>query len=163
MGLPYPAGPEIEILAKDGSAQFDFPMPLCNRPGTNFSFSGLKSDVRRKIAQFETLSEKTKKDLACSFQKTVTDILLNRLDHVLKSHGPISHFVMSGGVASNLYIRSHLETFLSAHHIRFSAPPLSLCTDNGAMIAWAGLENALAGNHNDLSVAPRPRWPLSDI
>lgn len=163
MGLPYPAGPLIEQLAKEGKPTFDFPRPLCQKKGTDFSFSGLKSDVRRKIAALPKLTDTDKKNIAASFQTTVRDVLLNRLKHVLTDIGPIRHFVISGGVAANQYLRGELEAFCMSKNIEFVAPPLPLCTDNGAMIAWAGIENALAGRPADLSINPRPRWPLDSL
>ncbi len=163
MGLPYPAGPLIEKLAQDGHPTFEFAKPLCNQKGTDFSFSGLKSDVLRKIAALGTLSEEDKKNIAHSFQNTVRDVLINRTTHVLKKTGPVKQLVLSGGVAANQFLREELVNFLTPRNIELVAPPISLCTDNGAMIAWAGLENKRAGRPENLSINPRPRWPLTEL
>lgn len=161
-GLDYPGGPALENLARCGDGKrFDLPRPLKGRPGCDFSFSGLKTAVRLVAEKHTPLSSRDKADLAASFQEAVADCLEERAQkafHMLQ--GPVRHFVVAGGVAANMTLRTRLSTLCDAHGFIFTAPPLELCTDNAAMIAWAGIEKLRLGQQDDLDFIPRPRWPL---
>jgi N6-L-threonylcarbamoyladenine synthase len=167
LGLTYPAGPKIEALAKEGNPKrFAFPRPLLHdkEQPMNFSFSGLKTAVRRQIENLETLSEQDKKDICASFQQSVLDIFARKVSRALDAcqdrHIPITHLVTAGGVASNHMIRETLNACALKKGVPFIAPPAKLCTDNAAMIAWAGVEKLRLGLNDSLDFAPRPRWPL---
>jgi len=183
MGLPFPGGPNLENLAQecnDADQQmalenFPLPTPMRGRKNCDFSFSGLKTAVRTYIekiaaqsdASDNTLPRNEMAQLAYSFQMAVKSILINRLEyaftHIKQQNIPVNALVVAGGVAANKTIRHALQELTKAHKIRFIAPPLSLCTDNGAMIGWAGLERLMAGEENGLDMAARPRWPLSTL
>ncbi len=173
LGLGYPGGPAIERLAREGNAQkYRLPRPLLGRPGCDFSFSGLKTAVRQAIealgpnARREDggLERRTAADLAASFQAAVADVLADRTRHALaafRARYPRGRtLVAAGGVAANETLRKRLEATAAAAGFAFSAPPQKLCTDNGAMIAWAGIERLRLGLTDALDFAPRPRWPL---
>jgi len=167
LGYGYPGGPQIEEKAKTGDpTRFAFPRPLITHPryGFNFSFSGLKTAVRETIYRLNPLSQCDISDICASFQQAVADIFTKRADQALKycqaNAIPVKHFVIAGGVASNHYIREALIGVAGKNQVEFVAPPVKLCTDNAAMVAWAGLEKLKKGHIDDLSVAPRPRWPL---
>ena len=168
LGLGYPGGPALEKAAQTGDAtRFALPKPLCQTPGCDFSFSGLKTAVRHLIHQHAEGDSNVRADIAASFQKTVSDILVNRCRHAISllqtEEVFISHLVVAGGVAANQLIRQDLETLCHHNGLIFAAPPLSLCTDNGAMVAWAGLERLSKGHKDLLSVPARPRWPLDAL
>jgi len=166
MGIAYPAGPVLEQLAQKGDAlRFPFPKPLYKAPGCDLSFSGLKTAVRQKIEALSPLAPQDQADIAASFQRTAALVLINRLENALEMlPSPLPPTcIVSGGVAANLFIREKLETFLGQRGMAFKAPSLALCTDNGAMVAWAGIEHLQAGNISSLDFAPRPRWPLTDL
>ncbi len=168
MGLPYPGGPEIERLARSGNAaRFDFPRPLRGTPGCDFSFSGLKTAVRREIITLAgdtgRLQEADMHDLAASFQAAAMDVLCERVDHAMAMVGEKEqkYLVVSGGVAANTAIREALAERAVASGFGFAAPPMTLCTDNAAMIAWAAIERLRAGLPPDgLTFEPRARWEL---
>ena len=164
LGLGYPGGPAVEQLAKKGDERaFTFPIPMKGRNGCDLSFSGLKTAVRTKVKEMETahtLTEKQKADICASFQYTVTESLLERTANAIAAASHYKHFVLAGGVAANQYIRSKLQPLVSQHGMAFVAPPIALCTDNAAMIAWAGLEKFRLGHTNTLDFEPRARWPL---
>ncbi len=162
MDLDYPGGPAIERLAKNGDTnRFPLPQPLKGRKGCDLSFAGLKTATRLMIEKHQPLSEQDKADMAASFQHTVAECLANRAQNAIKmTKLPIKHFVVSGGVAANQTIRQHLQNVATQHKLEFIAPPLRLCTDNAAMIAWVGIEKLKLGQTDDLNFAPRPRWPL---
>ncbi|HTZ79798.1 MAG TPA: tRNA (adenosine(37)-N6)-threonylcarbamoyltransferase complex transferase subunit TsaD [Stellaceae bacterium] len=167
LGLGFPGGPAIESAAQDGDAQrFPLPRPLKGRPGCNFSFSGLKTALRETVAALggtTALSRQDVADLAAGLQAAIGDCLVDRTAHAIaefrRQHGS-GPLVVAGGVAANRTLRAALTTLASEHGIPFAAPPPALCTDNGAMIAWAGLERLRAGLEDALDFAPRPRWPL---
>ncbi len=160
LGLGYPGGPAVERLAREGDAEkVGLPRPLLGSAEPHFSFAGLKSAVlRAKEARGTDYSDA---DIAASFQQAAIACLLDRLAHSLDASGPLPALVVAGGVASNHAIRAALETFAVSRAMRFVAPPLALCTDNAAMIAWAGQERlALGATSDPLDIAARPRWPL---
>ncbi|MEG8099125.1 tRNA (adenosine(37)-N6)-threonylcarbamoyltransferase complex transferase subunit TsaD [Candidatus Liberibacter brunswickensis] len=169
LGLSYPGGVEIEKAALMGDSQrFNFPCPSVQGTLCDFSFSGLKTSVQNKIRSFDVLEKQDIADICASFQVTVVRILKSRLKQgflLFRNAFPNKKAVLvfSGGVASNLFIRSSLVDFCSLHDFCFVAPPARLCTDNAVMIAWAALERMDSGfPSDDLSVSPRPRWPLDE-
>ncbi|MCP4922980.1 MAG: tRNA (adenosine(37)-N6)-threonylcarbamoyltransferase complex transferase subunit TsaD [bacterium] len=169
LGLLYPGGPEIERLAKRGDEnKFSFPKPLARQKGQmNFSFSGLKTAALRCIDQNSPLDDKTRCDVSASLQKTVCDIFErtteNALSHLAKNSIDIQDLVLAGGVAANQTIRHRLQSLAERRALRLTAPPMELCTDNGVMIAWAGIEKLKAfPRTQDISFSPRPRWPLGE-
>ncbi len=160
LGLGYPGGPAVERLATEGDASaVPLPRPLKGSKEPHFSFAGLKSAVLR--AADSGLHKPA--DIAASFQQAAVDCLIDRLEMALNTAGPFPALVVAGGVAANQTVRGALETLAEKHNMRFTAPPLALCTDNAAMIAWAGCERLavdpdFAGDPLDLKA--RPRWPL---
>ena len=167
LNLGYPGGAIIELKAKLGNSnRFKFPSPLCKIDNCDFSFSGLKTAVRREIEILsEPDSEKNICDIAASFQKTVTDILAIKTRKAMQgfmhnfAKAPKS-FVISGGVAANNAIRTQLISVCDEYGFKFYAPPLNLCGDNGVMIAWAGIERYKLGLVDQLNFQPRSRWSL---
>jgi N6-L-threonylcarbamoyladenine synthase len=156
LGLGFPGGPAVEKAAHGGDAQrFALPRPMWRKPGCDFSFSGLKTAVRQLVEKLPKDDPQAVADLCASFQRTVGDVLADRCTNALKL-APSDTLVVAGGVAANVYLRGRLET-LGA---KLVAPPIKLCTDNGAMIAWAGVERLRRGMVDALDFAPRPRWPL---
>lgn len=157
LGLGFPGGPAVEKAAAYGDAKHvPLPRPLKGADEPHFSFAGLKSAVVRAHAQ----NRYAVADIAASFQSAVIDCLRDRLEYNLKRiERPLS-LVVAGGVAANLPIRAMLQEVANSHAMRFVAPPLWLCTDNGAMIAWAGAERFAAGMTDGLDFVARPRWPL---
>jgi N6-L-threonylcarbamoyladenine synthase len=158
LGLPYPGGPAIEELAKGGDpAAVPLPRPLVGSGEPHFSFAGLKSAVQRAVASGEFKAE----DIAASFQQAVVDCLVDRTRLALeRSDAPA--LVVAGGVAANQAIRDALAELATASSRKFSVPPQWLCTDNAAMIAWAGAERFAAGDCDPLDVPARARWPLDE-
>lgn len=165
LGLPYPGGPAIEQLAKEGNKKrFSFPRPMRNRADCMFSFSGLKTAVRYALENQSVLAAQTKADVAASFQQAVADVLIHKVKQALQVVPDVNALVVAGGVASNNVIRSGLETLMHQLNKSFYAPPLALCTDNAAMIAWAGIERIKAGmSPTPFDFMPRPRWPLDSL
>jgi N6-L-threonylcarbamoyladenine synthase len=167
LGLSYPGGPEVEKRASFGNPKaFDLPLPLYNSADLNFSFSGLKTAVKR-IVDKSTLSEQFIADICASFQVTVATILAHKLEKALKlfsnKYPQANTVVLAGGVAANQFLRSRLSDIINQYGYTLVAPPLSLCTDNGAMIAWAGLERLKLGMVSDIGFEPRSRWPLMEL
>lgn len=172
LGLPYPGGPSVERAAAGGdAARFAFPRPLRGESRLDFSFSGLKTAVRQAAAALQPLSNGDIADVCASFQQAIVDTLTDRvslsLDRFRREYPDIQRpaFVVAGGVAANRAIREALERLAGTRGFAFVAPPLELCGDNAAMIAWAGLERLEAGLEVPaaMSFAPRPRWPLDEI
>lgn len=167
LGFDYPGGPKIEQFAKKGDPKrFQFARPLYGKPGCDFSFSGLKTSVNRQLETLpQPFSEQDISDVCASFQRTVAEVLMNRCKPALDiaMERGIDTFVVSGGVAANQYIGGSLQKLAQQFGFSFVAPPVKFCTDNAAMIAWAGLEKLKMGMIDDLSFAPRPRWPLSSL
>lgn len=170
LGLGYPGGPIVDKRAQLGNAKrFHFPRPLCDKPGCDFSFSGIKTAARMlldKTPQTD-INEEFINDFCASFQQSVVDCITNRLTNALKDvrvrKAAPKTMVVAGGVAKNSAIRSAMEELAKQSNMLFAAPPMNLCTDNGAMIAWAGIENYRVGNIVHEPVAPRPRWPLTEL
>lgn len=162
-GLDYPGGPAVEKLAQTGNSQrFSLPRPLRGRPGCDLSFAGLKTAVRVMAEKHTPLSAQDKADLAASFQEAVADCLEDRAQNAFEMLSqPVRHFVVGGGVAANRTLRLRLSALCDTHGYTFIAPPLELCTDNAAMIAWAGIEKLRLGQRDALDFVPLPRWPLS--
>lgn len=171
LGLGYPGGPAVEKLAaecKDPKAallKFPLPLPMVGKEGSDFSFSGLKTAVKRIVDTWpEKIDRQDAADLCSAFQTTVAQVLEDRLSHAIEhylSGGPKSPtLVVAGGVAANEYIRTTLQTLCAEKGLRFAAPPLKLCTDNAAMIAWAGMERLNLGLVDGLDFPVYPRWPL---
>ncbi|MDR1982462.1 MAG: tRNA (adenosine(37)-N6)-threonylcarbamoyltransferase complex transferase subunit TsaD [Holosporaceae bacterium] len=162
LGWEYPGGPIIEKMSIHGNDRsFLLPHPLCSKDSCDFSFSGLKTAVRLAATKCQT--ERDKIDLCASFQRAVTDVLVYKINQAIKvcKTVKLSAVVISGGVAANKFIRIALQNACEPYGLRFLAPPVHLCTDNGVMIAWLGVEKFLAGQFNDLNFSPMPRWPLS--
>lgn len=159
LGLGYPGGPAVERLAAQGNAKaVPLPRPLLGSPEPHFSFAGLKSAVMRaKQASDKNYNDA---DIAAAFQQAAIDCLIDRTRRALGRAGPVTALVVAGGVAANKAIRAALEALAAAHGLSFVAPPLALCTDNAAMIAWAGIERLALGQSDSLDVVARPRWPL---
>jgi N6-L-threonylcarbamoyladenine synthase len=157
LGLGYPGGPKVEALAKTGDARaVPLPRPLLGSAEPYFSFAGLKSAVLRAAQSGAHRPE----DIAASFQAAVVDCLIDRLDKAIADGGAPRTLVVAGGVAANGAIRSALEALATRHGMGFVAPPMWLCTDNAAMIGWAGAERFALGLTDPLDIAARPRWPL---
>lgn len=163
LGLPYPGGPELAKLAEQGSAgKFSFTRPMLNRPGCDFSFSGLKTQVATAIKQQNALNDQVKADIAYAFQETVTDTLLSKTQRALKL-APCQHVVIAGGVSANKVMRKKFGTWAKNTGIQVAFPAPNLCTDNGAMIAYAGFLRLSADESEPLMIKPRARWPLTEL
>ena len=175
LSLGYPGGPIIEKMASLGDEnRFVLPRPLHNSPDCNLSFSGLKTAVRKIIESYAEdgklehaiLRKQDIADICACFQKAATDCLLHKLRKaisIFKDECPTGkHIVVAGGVAANMYLRTKLEELATSNGLIFAAPPIKFCTDNGVMIAWAGVERAQKGLFDSLDFKPRPRWPLDD-
>jgi N6-L-threonylcarbamoyladenine synthase len=168
LGLPYPGGPQVEQQALAGdAARIALPRPMIGRMHADFSLSGLKTAARLEAEKLAPLTEADVRDLCAAFQQSVIDVIADRLRIGLKMfrerHGKPTALVAAGGVAANEAIRKVL------HQVAFEAgtvlvlPPAELCTDNGAMIAWAGAERLALGLTDTLDAAPHARWPLKDV
>lgn len=169
LGLPQPGGPNVEQEARHGDPKrFRFPRPLLDRPGCDMSFSGLKTALLRArdtlVADQGGLTQADRADLCAGFQAAVTDLLAEKSRRALAAYldeapsAPV--FAVAGGVAANTSIRGALEKICIDLNIGFVAPPLALCTDNAAMIAYAGAELFMRGHRDDMTLVARPRWPL---
>ena len=157
LGLGFPGGPAVEQAAKTGNAgAVPLPRPLVGSSEPHFSFAGLKSAVLRARDSGRYSAE----DIAASFQQAVVDCLVDRTERALRSASGASALVVAGGVAANQSVRSALTALAAAHGLRFVAPPSWLCTDNAAMIAWAGALRFEAGLVDGLDAPARARWPL---
>jgi len=167
LGLGYPGGPALEAAALTGDpARFPLPRPMLGRPGCDFSFSGLKTAVRQTLDRLGggTPDTATAADIAASFQQAVADVLADRTTHAIerfRTDFPTGDtLVVAGGVAANKVLRAALEKTAQENGMTFTAPPLALCTDNAAMVAWAGVERLRLGMTDPLDAPARPRWPL---
>lgn len=175
LNLGYPGGPIIEKMAELGNEhRFVLPRPLCNSGDCNLSFSGLKTAVRKIIESYATdgniehaiMRKQDIADICASFQLAASDCLILKLEKAINSFKQAypqgQDIVVSGGVAANTYLRKRMQILADKKNLKFSAPPIRFCTDNGVMIAWAGLERFQKGLYNDLDFKPRPRWPLDE-
>ena len=169
LGLPQPGGPSVEREAASAdAARFPFPRPILDREGCDMSFSGLKTALLRArdtvVAQKGGLTVQDRADLCSGFQAAIADVLTEKSRRALRlylAECPSERsFAVAGGVAANSVIRSRLMAMADELGVRFVAPPLALCTDNAAMIAWAGIEQFQAGRIDGLDLSARPRWPL---
>jgi len=144
----------------------DLPRPMKGRAELNFSFSGLKTALRHKVEELGTLDDASRANLAAGFQLAVVESLIDRTRRAIAaaraSHPGLTALVVAGGVAANTVLRTELEGCAGEARLAFIAPPQRLCTDNAAMIAWAGLERLRMGEQSPLDFAPRPRWPLDE-
>ena len=168
LGLGYPGGPQVEKEAEKGDIhRFKLPRPMFGRPEADFSLSGLKTALRIEAEKIAPLSDQDVADLCASFQQAVVDVVMDRLRAGLKifreRYGAPTALVAAGGVAANQAIRKVLHRVALEGGTVLVAPPPELCTDNGAMIAWAGVERLSAGLTDTLDVAPRARWPLDEV
>ena len=166
LGIEFPGGPQIEILAKKGDPnKYDLPKPIFNKGGCNLSFAGLKTAILRIAKKIETDQEKY--DLAASFQKTIEEILYRKTKLAFKEFEKQNNlkekmFVIAGGVAANKKIRSMLIKLCVEHNYKSIFPPIELCGDNAAMIGMVGLEKFKLKEFNDLGHPAKPRWPLDE-
>lgn len=174
LGLGYPGGPKVEKMALECSDQkaaiekYPLPKPMVGKDNCDFSFSGMKTAVKRIIDTLpETVPASDAADLCYSFQYHVEKVLADRLKRAIKKYKELypnmeePTLVVSGGVAANKFLRQSIETIADKNGLKFSAPPLKLCTDNGVMIAWAGMEKFINGEiEEDIDFPVFPRWPL---
>lgn len=165
LGLPYPGGPHVEQRALEGDPErFRLPRPMLGRPTPDFSLSGLKTAVRLAAESVAPLNSVDVADLCASFQAAVVDVVVDRTRVAMRlfreQFGAPTALVVAGGVAANGAIRRGLARYASGSGLRLVTPPQALCTDNGAMIAWVGVERLRLGLSDGLDFAPRPRWPL---
>ncbi len=168
LGLGYPGGPKVEEEAARGDrGRFALPRPMIGRPDPDFSLSGLKTALRLEAEKIAPLSDQDVADLCASFQLAVVEMIVDRLRHGLRlfrqKFGPPTALVAAGGVAANQAIRDALLDVALQDQISLIVPPPSLCTDNAAMIAWAGAERLVYGLWDPLDTAPRARWPLDQV
>jgi N6-L-threonylcarbamoyladenine synthase len=170
LGLGMPGGPVVEKMASRGDGRrFALPRPLLGSPSADFSFSGLKTALRRAAERAAPLSEADCADLCASFQAAAADCVVDRAGRAMEffaaaraADGP-RRLVMAGGVAANAALRGRLEALCAAREFTLHVPPMKLCTDNGAMIAWAGAERLALGQRDSLDMGARARWPLDEL
>jgi N6-L-threonylcarbamoyladenine synthase len=166
LGLGFPGGPAVEKAAAHGDkTRLPLPRPMRGRAGADFSFSGLKTALRQAVAAApQPLDPALAADYAAAFQDAVVDVLVDRTAHAIDAftdrHGPGGALVAAGGVAANSAIRGALTMLAERVGMNIAIPPAALCTDNAAMVAWAGIERLAVGPADGLDFAPRPRWPL---
>jgi N6-L-threonylcarbamoyladenine synthase len=160
LGLGYPGGPKIAATALSGDAKrFKFPRPMTDRPGLDFSFSGLKTFALNTVQNNSPLSDQDKADIALAFELAAVDTLTIKCKRAI-DQAKVNHLVIAGGVSANTRLREKLSSSLKAQVIY---APLDLCTDNGAMIAYAGALRMLAGERSDLGITTRARWPMDQL
>jgi N6-L-threonylcarbamoyladenine synthase len=163
LGLPYPGGPELAALADSVShSRFEFPRPMVNRPGLEFSFSGLKTAALNMVKKHEPLDDSLRAEIAHAFQTAVVDTLRIKCQRALAETG-YQNLVVAGGVGANRRLREVLEQFASANHARVYFPALEYCTDNGVMIAYVGALRVLAGQRDEAATDVLPRWSLESL
>ena len=166
LGLPYPGGPHLEKLAKSGkTGRYEFPRPMTNRPGLDFSFSGLKTFVRNTIIEQSKggeLDEQTRADIARAFQEAVVATIAIKCRRALEQTG-LRSLIIAGGVSANTFLREELETSLEKITGQLFYAQLKFCTDNGAMIAYAGCQRLQAGQHQGLAINVFPRWSIESL
>ena len=164
LGLDYPGGAKLSKLAEQGNtSRFHFPRPMTDRPGLDFSFSGLKTAAANTInQQKQDLDEQTKADIARAFEDALVDTLLIKSRRALDQTG-FNRLVIAGGVSANKTLRSKLAQLMAERKGQVYYPRLEFCTDNGAMIAYAGMIHLKASQFADLAIEVKPRWPLSEL
>jgi len=163
LGLPYPGGPELAALADSVShSRFEFPRPMVNRPGLEFSFSGLKTAALNMVKKYEPLDDDLRAEIAHAFQHAVVDTLRIKCRRALAETG-YQNLVVAGGVGANRHLREVLEQSVGAAHARVYFPALEYCTDNGVMIAYAGALRVLAGQRDEAVTDVLPRWSLESL
>ncbi len=163
LGLPYPGGPELALLAEQGEAgRFRFPRPMTDRPGLDFSFSGLKTFARNTLHSHEPLDEQTRADIARAFENAVVDTLMIKCRRAIRAAHSRT-LVLAGGVSANRRLRTCMDRMMAKEGGRTYYPRPELCTDNGAMIAYTGCQRLLVGQSEPLAISARPRWPLEGL
>lgn len=169
LGLGYPGGVIVEQYASKAveKEKFIFPRPMKNRKGCDFSFSGLKTAVKRKINLIDNITEDDIANVCSSFQECIADILENRIVNAIKifqtKYPNAKNFVVSGGVAANQFLNKKMRKVVESYGFTLVSPPINLCTDNAAMVAWAGIERFKKGFVDSLDIIPKPRWPLEEL
>lgn len=159
LGLGYPGGPALARLATTGDrSRFHFPKPMTDRPGLDFSFSGLKTFARNTLTEYPD----AKADIAAAFEEAITATLNIKCERALRET-KYNTLVVAGGVSANVHLRETLDKLGTKTGTRVFYPRLSFCTDNGAMIAFAGCKRLLAGQHDDISIVVHPRWPMDTL
>jgi N6-L-threonylcarbamoyladenine synthase len=161
LGLGYPGGPRLAELAEQGQPRFKFPRPMTDRPGLEFSFSGLKTFTLNTL-QNSDKTEQDKADIALAFQQAMAETLSIKCKRALQQTG-LKTLVIAGGVSANKSIRQHLIDMTEALGAKAYFPRHEFCTDNGAMIAYAGCQRLLAGQTQNLEIFARPRWPIDEL
>jgi len=162
LGLAYPGGPAVAKLAESGEVgRYKFPRPMCDRPGLDFSFSGLKTFTLNTLKKSDK-SEQTKADIACAFETAVVETVAIKCRRALQQTG-LSRLVIAGGVSANTRLRQRLEEMVKKEKAKVYYPRLEFCTDNGAMIAFAGCQRLMAGQHEELEFNAKPRWDLESL
>ena len=167
LGLAYPGGPRVAAMAKQGNAErFTFPRPMVKHPGLDFSFSGLKTYTLNTVEACKddagVIDEQSKADIACAFQSAVVDTLVIKCKRALKQES-LKRLVIAGGVSANHELRERLEKQLAKIGGKVFYARQQFCTDNGAMIAYAGCQRLMAGQAEPMSVRPKPRWPMDQL
>lgn len=164
LSLGFPGGPAVEQTAIGGDPKrFKFPRPMIDRDELHFSFSGLKTAVRQQAEKLAPLSDQDVSDICASFEAAVSDCVTDRVGRALNRETALGHpqrLVVAGGVAANQTLRKALAKLAEDNNVELTIPPVKLCTDNGAMIAWAGAERIVVGLTDSLDIAPKARWPL---
>lgn len=162
LGLTYPGGPAVAKLAEKGEVgKYKFPRPMCDRPGLDFSFSGLKTFTLNTLHKSDK-SEQTKADIACAFETAVVETLAIKCRRALQQTNS-TRLVIAGGVSANTRLRHRLEEMVKKENAHVYYPRLEFCTDNGAMIAFAGCQRLIAGQHENLEFSAKPRWDLESL
>jgi len=162
LGLAYPGGPAVAKLAEKGEmGKYTFPRPMCDRPGLDFSFSGLKTFTLNTLNKSDK-AEQTKADIACAFETAVVETLAIKCRRALKETNS-TRLVVAGGVSANTRLRQRLEAMVKKEKAQVYYPRLEFCTDNGAMIAFAGCQRLVAGQHENLEFHAKPRWDLESL
>ena len=161
LGLGYPGGPKLSALAEHGKPQIKFPRPMTDRPGLDFSFSGLKTFTLNTISASEKTGQ-DKADVAAAFQQAVAETLSIKCKRALQQTG-LKSLVVAGGDSANKQIRASLTEMAAKEHVQIYYPRLEFCTDNGAMIAYAGCQRLIAGQQLGLEIFARPHWPMSEL
>ncbi len=161
LDLGYPGGPKVSKLAEKGTSRFKFPRPMTDRPGLDFSFSGLKTFTMNTLNSTDK-SEQSKADIAYAFQKATAETLTIKCKRALQQTG-LKTLVIAGGVSANKQIRAELNEMTHKEGAKLYFPRLEFCTDNGAMIAYAGCQRLLAGQQENLEIYAKPRWPIDSL